>query len=133
MQMSSGWQWQLNGNVFAGANYQYRKFTDTHAVESQNWVMLAAQRPWAGGDLQFTSMLSLEPFTFKKIGSPQVFQTGETFEGAPLIDYQHPHDLFTEWGASYAHPAGAWSLAFQGAVVGAPALGPEAYMHRPSA
>ena len=56
MQMSPGWQWQTTGNVFAGANYQYRKFTDFHALESQNWVMLAVQRPWAGGDLQLTSM-----------------------------------------------------------------------------
>lgn len=27
------------------------------------------------------------------LGSPQVFQTGETFNDAPLIDYRHPHDL----------------------------------------
>ncbi len=27
------------------------------------------------------------------IGSPQAFRTGETFGNAPLIDYQHPHDL----------------------------------------
>ena len=44
-------------------------------------------------------MFSLEPFTLRDIGSPQVFQTGETFNGAPLIDYQHPHDLIMNLGA----------------------------------
>ena len=45
-------------------------------------------------------MLSLEALTLRDIGSPQVFQTGETFGGrAPLIDYQHPHDLFMGLGA----------------------------------
>ena len=133
MQMSPGWQWQMNGNVFAGGNYQYRKFTDFHAIESQNWVMLAAQRPWTGGELQFTSMLSFEPFTFKKIGSPQVFQTGETFDGVPLVDYQHPHDLFTNLGAWYSHAVGGYELLLNAAAVGAPALGPRPFMHRPSA
>ena len=103
MQMSSGWQWQTHGNVFAGANYQYRKYTDFHALESQNWVMFAGQRPVAGGELQLDSMLSFEPFTLKKIGSPQAFQTGETFDRFPLIDYQHPHDLFTNLSVWYSH------------------------------
>ena len=97
-QMSAPWHWQLDGNVFAGVNYQYRKFTDFNTVESQNWVMLGGEGAAAGGTLKLTSMLSLEPFTLKAIGSPQVFQTGETYQGAPLIDYQHPHDLFTNLG-----------------------------------
>ena len=133
MQMSPGWQWQMNGNVFAGENYQYRTFTDFHALESQNWVMLSGQRPWAGGNLNFTSMLSFEPFTFRKIGSPQVFQTGETFDGAPLVDYQHPHDLFTNLGVWYGRALGGYQLLFNAAPVGSPALGPQPFMHRPSA
>jgi hypothetical protein len=133
MQMSPGWQWQVTGNVFAGGNYQYRKFKDFHTIESQNWVMGAGQRPWAGGNLQFTSMLSFEPFTFKKIGSPQAFQTGETFEGVPLVDYQHPHDLFTNLGAWYSRDVGGYQLLLNAAPVGSPALGPQPFMHRPSA
>ena len=49
-------------------------------------------------------MLSLEPWTLKDIGSPQAFQTGETFRRAPLIDYQHPHDLIMGLGAAYRVP-----------------------------
>ena len=50
------------------------------------------ERPLGGGRLTVHTMVSLEPFTLKELGSPQVFQTGETFNSAPLIDYQHPHD-----------------------------------------
>ena len=41
----------------------------------------------------------------KHIGSPQVFQTGEMFRDAPLIDYQHPHDLVMGLGAEYRRTA----------------------------
>jgi hypothetical protein len=132
-QMPSGWQWATHGTVFAGENYQYRKFTDFQTLESQNWVMVDGTRDWARGDLRLTSMISLEPFTLKKIGSPQVFQTGETFDGAPLVDYQHPHDLFTTLGGSYSRGVGLYRISIEAAVVGSPALGPEPFMHRPSA
>jgi hypothetical protein len=132
-QMVSGWRWRADGSVFAGGNYQYRKFTDFRTFESQNWVMLAGERPWAGGDLRVTSMFSFEPFTLKKIGSPQVFQTGETFDRVPLLDYQHPHDLFTNLGVSYSRAAGRYRASLTAAAVGSPALGPESFMHRPSA
>ena len=49
-------------------------------------------------------MFSFEPFTLKEIGSPQVFQTGETFRNARLIDYQHPHDLFSELSVAIHAP-----------------------------
>ena len=130
---SNGWQWSVNGNIFAGLNYQHRRFTDFRTVESQNWFMGTGERPLGRGQLTIHAMLSLEPFTLKKLGSPQAFQTGETFNNAPLIDYQHPHDLFTALSAAYARPVGAWTLKATAAAVGAPALGPPPFMHRPSA
>jgi hypothetical protein len=80
------WRWNAQGNVFFGLNYQGRKFRDFRTIESQNWAMGVGTREVAAGRLTLSSMLSLEPFTLKKIGSPQVFQTGETFEQAPLVD-----------------------------------------------
>jgi hypothetical protein len=79
------------------------------------------------------SMLSFEPFTLKELGSPQVFQTGETFNNARLINYQHPHDLFATLSLEYTRPVGSWMLSATAAPVGAPALGPTPFMHRPSA
>jgi plastocyanin len=69
-------------------------FRDFQEIESQNWFMGAGEREGLGGRLLVHTMISLEPFTIQPLGSPQVFQTGETYRQAPLIDYQHPHDLF---------------------------------------
>ncbi|MCM3879092.1 MAG: hypothetical protein ND807_03190 [Vicinamibacterales bacterium] len=132
-QTSSPWQWRLDANIFAGVNQQTREFTDFTNVESQNWFMGSGERQAGQGRVNLFSMISLEPFTMKDIGSAQVFQTGETYNNQPLIDYQHPHDLISSLGTSYARPFGAWAMTATAAVVGSPALGPTAYMHRASA
>ena len=128
----TGWQWAVDANAFFGFNYQRRKFRDFHAWESQNWLMGHGERPAAGGTLFITSMFSLEPLTVADLGSPQVFQTGETFRRAPLIDYQHPHDLVMGLGAEYRRPVSRVTLLAAFDVVGSPSLGPPAFMHRPS-
>ena len=127
------WQFSWDANVFLDWNYQSRKFTDFQRVESQNWLMLGTERGVADGRLRLHTMLSFEPWTMQALGSPQVFQTGETYKQAPLIDYQHPHDLFMDLGASYQKSIGARTLLADVLVVGSPALGPPAFMHRPSA
>lgn len=102
--------------------------------ESQNWIMPMAYRRVGPGTLQLRGMFSLEPWTFPRGGSPQLFQTGETFQGRPLIDKQHPHDLFMELSANYTIPVGergTW-YTYVG-LPGEPALGPTAFMHRWSA
>ena len=67
-------------------------------------------------------------------GYPLLLQTGETADGImPLIDRQHPHDLLMELGVEYAvdiSPNAAFFLYV--APVGAPAVGPTAFMHRAS-
>jgi hypothetical protein len=130
------WQWTVDSNAFFVFNYQHRKFRDFTAWESQNWLMASGRRPVdpAGrGTLTVSSMLSLEALTLRDIGSPQVFQTGETFRRAPLIDYQHPHDLFMGLGAEYRRAFNRVTLSGGLDVVGAPALGPLPFMHRASA
>lgn len=103
-------------------------------VESANWFMPMALRRIGNGTLELRGMFSFEPFTFPRGGSPLLFQTGETFEGQPLIDRQHPHDLFMELSASYTLALGERStwFAYVG-YPGEPALGPTAFMHRASA
>lgn len=68
---AAGWRWSLNGNIFAGLNYQHRRFDDLRTVESQNWFMGQGERPLGRGQLRIHTMFSLEPFTLKKLGSPQ--------------------------------------------------------------
>jgi hypothetical protein len=127
------WEWTVDSNAFFGFNYQYRKFRDFNAWESQNWVMGTGRRSAGRGTVTVTSMVSLEALTLRDIGSPQVFQTGETFRRAPLIDYQHPHDLFMGLGAHYSRPLGRATLIGSVDLVGSPGIGPTAFMHRPSA
>jgi hypothetical protein len=131
---SNAWQWSAEGSVFAGYNYQRRKFTDFDEVESQNWLMTSLWKTFSNGaNIEFGGMFSLEPFTLRDIGSPQVFQTGETFEGAPLIDYQHPHDLIMNLGARVSRTVSATTVTIGAYAVGPAPLGPPAFMHRPSA
>ena len=47
-----------------------------------------------------------------KSGYPLLLQTGETADGVtPLVDRQHPHDLFMELSASYSDRLSARGLA----------------------
>lgn len=127
------WKFSWDAQAFVGWNYQYRKFKDFQEVESQNWLMGAADRPLGGGQLRAHAMFSMEPFTVQPLGSPQVFQTGETYQQAPLIDYQHPHELFMAIAAKWTKPIRRGRISVGGGPVDSPALGPTPYMHRASA
>lgn len=129
----ASWTLSWDANVFAGWNYQRRKFRDFQELESQNWLMGGAERGLAGGRLRFHAMFSFEPFTIQPLGSPQVFQTGETFQQAPLVDYQHPHDLFMGLGAVWTRTLPAARVFVEAGPAGSPAIGPAVFMHRPSA
>jgi hypothetical protein len=78
-------------------------------------------------------MTSLDPIINGEDGVPDLFQTGETAHGVPLVDRQHPHNIFSELAASYSHPLDRnWSAFVYGGPVGEPALGNVMFMHRPS-
>jgi hypothetical protein len=128
-----GWSWGVDGNVFAGYNYQRRAFTDFDAWESQNWLMTSAAGNVGASRLRLSGMFSFEAFTLQDIGSPQVFQTGETFGGAPLLDYQHPHDLVMNLGAEYSRPVRGTRVIANAYLVGPAPFGPVPFMHRASA
>ena len=101
---------------------------------STNWGMLGATHRLGGGSIMLRSMVSLEPATVTERRYPLLFQTGETAFGQPIVDGQHPHDLFMEVSVQYARPLGenaVWNVYY--APVGDPALGPVAYPHRASA
>ena len=98
-------------------------------------LMGMARRDFAGGDtLTFRAMLSPDPFMGKG-GYPLLLATGETANGVtPLIDRQHPHDLFMELSGSYSHRLTSEDSVFVYAgYPGEPALGPTAFPHRASA
>jgi len=90
--------------------------------------MLMGSRAVGEGRLGFRAMVSAEPWTVGARGYPLLLQTGETADGVhPLVDRQHPHDLFMELAGTYSHPLGDGSSAFLYlGLPGEPALGPPA-------
>jgi hypothetical protein len=130
---TSSWSWVPDANVFIGYNYQQREFRDQSAFESPNWFMLHGTRSVGPGELRVEGMLSLEPLTVEGIGSPQLFQTGESYQMGPLIDRQHPHDFLMELGGSYRRRQGRITCLGSAYLVGSAALGPTPFMHRESA
>ncbi len=127
------WSWTSDANAFFGYNYQQRKYADFSAWESQNWFMLGGNRVVGAGRLAVEGMLSLEPFTMKAQGSPQLFQTGESYQRTPNVNYQHPHDLLMALGATYRLERPRVHYVFGADLVGSPTLGPTPFMHRESA
>jgi len=131
--MLGAWEVMAHGFVFGQYDNQSgRRGADQFG--SLNWMMLMASRELAGGHFQARTMLSLDPATVTSKGYPLLLQTGEAFEGEPLHDRQHPHDFLMELGVLYQREFNnriAWSL--YAAPSGEPALGPVAFMHRPSA
>ena len=130
---ASSWHLMQDGVVFFNVNHQGSpRGGDELAV--QNWWMGMAERSAGSGRLRFTLMLSLEPATLGNDGYREIFQVGETLDGLPLIDRQHPHDFLMQAAVVWRTPLGrGYSLTLAGAPVGEPALGPVAFMHRASA
>ncbi|MBI3491138.1 MAG: hypothetical protein HY047_05040 [Acidobacteria bacterium] len=133
MPMNIRWQFMQDGIVFAEFNHQGGPRGGDELV-APNWWMGMASRETSRGRLTFTSMLSLDPATVGKDGYREILQAGEALNGRPLIDRQHPHELFMQLAAIWRVPVNeSTGLTLAGAPVGEPALGPVAFMHRASA
>lgn len=132
MSMDSGWMTMGDGYVNQVYDHQGGpRGGDKNFSESM--AMFMADRSWGQDTVGFHTMLSLDPLMGKD-GYPLLLQTGETADGVhPLVDRQHPHDLFMELSASWSHafyPGN--SLYFYAGLPGEPALGPPAFMDRAS-
>ena len=133
MSSAGAWTFMFHGEAFlndiqqSGSRGRDRWF-------SANWFMPMAQRELGEGTLTLRLMFSLEPATVTDRRYPELFQQGETAFGVPVVDGQHPHDLFMELAALYDHRLGEKTLlSLYAAPMGDPALGPVAYPHRASA
>jgi hypothetical protein len=133
MRADGSWLLSLMGQAFL-VDTQQRSPRGGDKLYSTNWFMASASHPLFGGSLLLETMLSLEPATVTDRRYPELFQTGETAYGRPLVDGQHPHNFVMGLGAHYAHRVGeSVMLHFYYAPVGDPALGPVAFPHRASA
>jgi len=129
----SQWMLMLHGSAFV-VEQQQTGPRGRDKLYSANWVMPMAQRSYESGQLTLRTMLSLEPATISGRYYPELFQQGETAFGRPIVDGQHPHNLFMEIAGIYDREVGDRGLlTLYVAPVGDPALGPIAYPHRASA
>ena len=133
MDTNTGWQFMQDGIVWGEFNHQGGpRGGDEFAVP--NWWMGMASRRTSRGQVTFTGMFSLEPATLGKDGYREIFQAGETLNGRPLVDHQHPHDFFMQLAAVWRVPINdKTGFTIAGAPAGEPAAGPVAFMHRASA
>jgi len=132
MTSRGGWDLMAHGVVFLTYNQQGGP-RGVGKAESVNWLMFMEQHKLGTGTLLFREMFSAESLTSPHPGFPQIFQTGETYHGAPLVDHQHPHNVFAELSAYYSLPVAkniSWEIS--GGPAAEPALGPVVYMHRAS-
>lgn len=141
MKSFGAWDVMAHGVVFVAYNQQGDP-RGAGKAESVNSLMLMEQHKLDRGSILFREMFSAESLTSPHPGFPELFQTGETYHGQPLVDHQHPHNVFSELALYYARPIGIpgkvpgkdkLSWEFYAAAAGEPALGPVAYMHRASA
>ena len=133
MTSRGGWDLMAHGVVFLDYNQQGGP-RGAGKAESVNWLMTMEQHKLGTGTLLFRQMFSAESLTSPHPGFPELFQTGETYHGEPLVDHQHPHNVFAELSAYYSvpvHERVAWYL--YGGPAAEPALGPVTYIHRSSA
>ncbi len=127
---AGGWMLGFHTNTFVGYDNKAGIRGDDQFL-SINWLMGMARHPLGTGDVTFRAMLSAEPGTMPENGYPLLLQTGETYQGKPLHDRQHPHDLFMEIAGRYRQPiSDSIGLELYAAAVGEPAIGPAAFPHR---
>jgi hypothetical protein len=133
MTSRGSWELMLHGLVFLTYNQQGGP-RGVGKAESVNFVMTMEQHRLGSGTLLLRQMFSAESLTSPHPGFPELFQTGETYHGQPLVDHQHPHNVFAELAALYTVPIReklSWLL--YGGPSAEPALGPVMYLHRASA
>lgn len=133
-----GWDLMTHGSLYLRYTGQNANNTDKRSddeFDAPNWLMLMAGRELSGGKhrVDLRTMASLDRLTEGGNGYPLLFATGETWKGSPLVDRQHPHDLFMELAVILSHRITIDNQVFLYlGLPGEPALGPTAYMHRPA-
>ena len=127
---AGGWTGMLHG--YADLIYDHQGGPrGAEKTFSESMLMVMAQHALGPATLTLRSMLSLDAL-MGNAGYPLLLQTGETANGVtPLIDRQHPHDLFMELAGVLTAPVGGKSSVFvYVGYPGEPALGPATFMHR---
>lgn len=128
----------MHGNVFLRYNSQDVTNKGTRGGskwDAPNWFMGMMNTPVGKrGLFNATLMLSFDQLVMGNGGYPLLFQSGETWNNKPLVDRQHPHDLFAALSVGYTYMINKDIdvFAYLG-YPGEPAISAPAFMHRVSA
>jgi hypothetical protein len=127
---TGGWTGMVHGDVDLVYDHQGGPRGGSKTF-SESMLMLMVQHAAGPGTFTAHAMLSLDP-AMGPSGYPLLLQTGETSDGVtPLVDRQHPHDLFMELSGTFSVPIATKTSAFvYFGYPGEPALGPVTFMHR---
>jgi hypothetical protein len=127
------WTFMFHANAFV-VSLQQSGSRGADKVFAPNWIMPMVMRQFGRSSIGFRTMVSLDPVTVTRRRYPELFQSGETAYGFPIVDGQHPHDLFMEIAGRYDFGIRENAQVFvYGGPIGDPALGPTAFPHRASA
>ncbi|HZR78602.1 MAG TPA: heavy metal-binding domain-containing protein [Chthoniobacterales bacterium] len=124
----------LHGAIFPRyTNVSSRRGDDR--IDAPNWIMAMFSHSLSEStQIGLRGMMSLDPITEQGRGYPLLLQSGESWNDQPLHDRQHPHDFFDELSFSLSQKfTDDFSSYIYFGYPGEPALGPPAFMHRPSA
>jgi len=134
---SPKWMYMLHYNLFL--RYNNQDFTGkgirgNSKLDAPDWIMLMGQRQVKqNGLFHFNIMASLDALTGGN-GYPLLFQSGESYKAQPLVDRQHPHDLFAALSVGYTQRLSKKVDVFgYFGYPGEPAISAPTFMHRASA
>jgi len=135
---SKKWMYMFHGNIFIRYNKQDISNEGSRGGErwdAPNMLMAMGQTKIGNkGLFHFNTMFSFDALITGGYGYPLLFQTGESWKNKPLVDRQHPHDLFSELSVSYSYAlSNKTDLYVYLGYPGEPAIGPVTFMHRVSA
>ena len=137
MKSKGNTDWMFHGNIFLRYTNQdvfNAGNRGKNKIDAPNWFMaMMNKKIGEKGLLNATAMISLDRITEGGNGYPLLFQSGETWKGQPLVDRQHPHDLFSALSIGYTQMLSDHVDVFVYiGYPGEPALGPTTFMHRVS-
>src|SRR5262245_32266771 len=121
------WTFMFHANVFIVQTQQSGP-RGKDKFYSANWFMPMVSRTFGRHSVMGRTMVSLDPATITKRRYPQLFQSGETAYGLPIVDGQHPHEAVMELAGRYEFRLAERSQFYvYGGPIGEPALGPTAF------
>ena len=128
------WTTFWGGALFAEQSTETGPRVQRSEVFSTNWIAGGAQRSLGSrGIVLFRGRASLEPFTIKERGYPQLLQWISPENGGPTLDVMRAHDLIGEAAVDIAFRTTATSFVhLYAAPIGDPAFGAVPYAQRAS-